>query len=110
MHEAIIDNMPIRQSEIKSCKDNYILDIEYMITHHFSTRVFPSYDGVVPEDFAVKLQCLSQLIGWVFVDYFESLITPPRGKKVIPLETQLDNTKQQRQCHKPTTKNPRSFV
>jgi hypothetical protein len=67
-----------------------MLDIEYMINHHFSTRRFPSYDGVVPQDFVVKLQCLSQLIGWVFVDYFESLITPPWVKKVIPLEIQLE--------------------
>jgi hypothetical protein len=90
MHEAIIDNTPTRQGEIKSSKDNYMLDIEYMINHHFSTRQFPSYDGVVPQDFVLKLQCLSQLLGWVYVDYFESLITPPRGKKVIPLEIQLD--------------------
>ena len=31
MHEAIIDNTPTRQGEIKSSKDNYMLDIEYMI-------------------------------------------------------------------------------
>lgn len=44
----------------------------------------------MPDDFVEKLLCLSQVIGWAFVDYFESLITPPRGKKVVPLQVQLD--------------------
>jgi hypothetical protein len=91
MHEAIFDNMPKLQSQVKSCKDNYMRDIEYLITDHFSTRQFPTVTGAVPADFAIKLQCLSQVIGWVFVDYFESLITPPKGKKVVLIETQLES-------------------
>ena len=48
-----------------------------MITHHFSARRFPRYPGVVPDDFVLeKLLCLSQVIGWAFVDHFESLIIP----------------------------------
>jgi hypothetical protein len=73
VHDAIFDNRPRLQSQVKSCKDEYMCDIEYLITDHFS----------------IKLQCLSQVIGWVFVDYFESLITPQRGKKVVPIKTQL---------------------
>jgi hypothetical protein len=90
MYESISDNTPTKQNQVKSCKDGYITDIQYMITHHFSTRQFPPYPGVVPDDFAVKLQCLSQVIGWAFVDFFESLISPPRGKMVVPLQIQLD--------------------
>ena len=90
MYEAILDNTPDRQSQVKSCKDNYLLDIDYLIASHFSERSFPEFDGPKPDDFVEKLMCLSNVIGWVFVDYFESLIAMPGGRKVIPIEMQLD--------------------
>jgi hypothetical protein len=91
MHDAIFDNMPRLQSQVKSCKDEYMRDIDHLITDHFSSRQFPPFTGTAPPGFAIKLQGLSQVIGWVFVDLFESLITPPRGKKVVPIETQLES-------------------
>jgi hypothetical protein len=86
MQDAIFDNMPRLQSQVKSCKDEYVRAIDHLITDHFSSRQFPPFTGTAPPGFAIKLQGLSQVIGWVFVDLFESLITPPRGKKVVPIE------------------------
>jgi hypothetical protein len=98
MQGAIIDNiMPTSQSEVKASKDNYMLDVDHLIiTNHSSIRQFPTFPGVVPSGFAIKLQCLSQVIGWVFVDYFESLFTPPpKRKKAVPIEAQLENCLQE---------------
>jgi hypothetical protein len=78
------------QSEVNSCKDNYLHDIDYLVSSHFSERSFPSFEGPTPDDFTVKVQGISNAIGWVFADHFESLITMPKGNKVVPMNTQLN--------------------
>ena len=90
MYDAMLDNTPESQSQVKSCKDGYLYDIKILVNSHFSERPIPAFDGTIPDDFMEKLSCLSNCIGWVFVEYFERLITMPRGREVVPIATQLD--------------------
>lgn len=88
MHGAIFMNLPTTQNQVKKCKDEYIYDINFILNEHFASLLPEKYWGL-PFDEKTKLLCLCKRIGFVFVDIFESMITMPRGKKVIPIETQL---------------------
>eukprot|EP00956_Cyclotella_meneghiniana_P015438 scaffold23672_cov83-Cyclotella_meneghiniana.AAC.2 len=89
MVEAVRDNIPTSSGGVKKCKDSYFLDVEYMISTHFYDYLPPGYADY-PFEKRNKLHGLVVSVGYVFVEIFEMLITPPKGSKITSLKHQLD--------------------
>ena len=89
MYNAISMNTPSKQSEVKRCKDEYLHDVDFIMDEHFALLLPVRYQDV-PSSFKMKLHCISKRIGYVFVDVFESMISLPRGRKVVAIKTQLE--------------------
>eukprot|EP00956_Cyclotella_meneghiniana_P042816 scaffold249326_cov50-Cyclotella_meneghiniana.AAC.1 len=87
VHDAIDDNKPECRNHVKSCKDEYVLDIDFMVREHFATRIVRGYRD---HPRLQKLLSLSNVIGWRFIDIVESLISPPKGPRIVSIPTQLE--------------------
>eukprot|EP00956_Cyclotella_meneghiniana_P033469 scaffold96505_cov69-Cyclotella_meneghiniana.AAC.1 len=80
VHDAIDDNKPECRNQVKRCKDEYVLDIDFMVQEHFTTRIVRDYHD------HPRLQKLR----WSFIDIVESLISPPKGPHIVSIPTQLE--------------------
>jgi hypothetical protein len=89
MYIAIEDNMPTCQSELKRCRDEYHHDTMHLINTHFYCRDLPEYQEATIQR-KQQLRNLSGRIGFVFLDVFELLISPPKGSKITTINKQLD--------------------
>eukprot|EP00956_Cyclotella_meneghiniana_P017319 scaffold28077_cov23-Cyclotella_meneghiniana.AAC.1 len=91
MVEAVRDNIPTSSGGVKKSKDSYFLDVQYILETHFFDYLppAPAYADY-PLVKRKKLRGLVVSVGYVFVDIFEMLITPPKGSKITSLKHQLD--------------------
>jgi hypothetical protein len=87
---ALEDNVPLTPREVKSCKDSYFYDATEMITEHFGKYIPKVYEEDTDAD-KNRLRNVSLSIGFVFLDLFEMLITPPHGSRIETIKKQLDS-------------------
>ena len=90
MFYAIDDNMPLTPSQVKSCKDNYFRDATDIVTQHFGQYIPEVYIDDTDEN-KIRLRNVSLSIGYVFLDVFEMLTTPPGSRRIETIKKQLDS-------------------
>jgi hypothetical protein len=89
MMQSLEENMPSCPSQLKKCRDDYHFHTMNLVNDHFRGRndiILYSWDTVK----YTKLQNLSGRIGYLFLDIFELLITPPRGSRIVMIDEQLE--------------------
>jgi len=89
MFEALVEHIPSSRQDLKQCRARYFHDKVHLVRSHFRTRLLTDYSFEPPERQRL-LRNISGLIGEVFVDVYEQLTAPPRGKKILLIRQQLD--------------------
>jgi hypothetical protein len=92
--ESIEENIPSTRGELKKCRDSYFKDMDFLIKEHFFVRDLDIYQGTAWEG-NLKLRNISGRIGYVFCDAIDTLLSPPKGSKIVLISEQLETCLQE---------------
>jgi hypothetical protein len=90
MFEALCEHIPSSRNELKKCREAYFRDGMHLVKSHFYHRLLVEYT-FESTDRKNELRNLSGSIGHVFLELFEQLVAPPKGKKILLINSQLDD-------------------
>ena len=88
MFESLCENIPSSRKDLKKCRARYFADGVHLVQSHFRQRILTQDSFVTPER-KRRLRNISGLIGEVFLEVYEQLTAPPRGKKILLISQQL---------------------
>jgi hypothetical protein len=89
MFHSLCEHIPSSRRELKKCRAAYFHDGVHLVKRHFRQRLLEEYSLETPER-QRQLRNTSGLIGEVFIELYEQLTAPPRGKKILLISQQLN--------------------